>query len=37
MVEEVGVWEYYNPLTGEGLGSPAFSWTAALTLDLLKN
>lgn len=37
MVQAVGVWEYYNPLTGEGLGSPAFSWSAALTLDLLKN
>lgn len=35
-VQEVGVWEYYNPLTGEGLGSPGFSWTAALTIDLLK-
>lgn len=37
MVQEAGVWEYYNPLTGEGLGSPAFSWTAALTLDLMNS
>ena len=37
MVREVGVWEYYNPLNGYGLGSPSFSWTAALTLDLLNN
>lgn len=36
LVQQAGVWEYYNPQTGEGLGSPAFSWTAALTLDLLK-
>lgn len=37
LVQESGVWEYYNPLTGEGLGSPAFSWTAALTIDILKH
>jgi neutral trehalase len=27
--------EYFSPLTGEGLGVDGFSWTAALTLDLL--
>jgi hypothetical protein len=27
--------EYLNPLTGEGHGARAFSWTAALTVDLL--
>ncbi|MFI5890928.1 MGH1-like glycoside hydrolase domain-containing protein [Actinoplanes sp. NPDC051513] len=27
--------EYFHPITGEGLGAPAFSWTAALSLDLL--
>jgi hypothetical protein len=27
--------EYVNPLTGEGHGARAFSWTAALTVDLL--
>lgn len=28
--------EYYNPLTGEPLGVPNFSWTAAVALDWLK-
>jgi glycogen debranching enzyme len=28
--------EYYNPITGEGLGAHGFSWSAALTLDLLR-
>lgn len=28
--------EYFNPLTGEPLGSPDFSWTAAMTIDWLK-
>jgi neutral trehalase len=36
LLEQNGVWEYYNPLTGEGLGSADFSWTAALAFDLLK-
>ena len=35
MVRSSGVWEYYNPNNGEGLGSADFTWTAALTLDLL--
>lgn len=35
MVRTNGIWEYYNPNSGEGLGSSDFSWTAALTLDLL--
>ncbi|HEX6512416.1 MAG TPA: hypothetical protein VF157_08970, partial [Chloroflexota bacterium] len=26
--------EFFNPLTGEGLGAPDFSWTS-LVLDLL--
>lgn len=33
---EHGFYEYFNPLTGAGLGAPDFSWTAAVTLDLLK-
>lgn len=37
LVRQNGVWEYYNPNTGEGLGSKDFSWTAALALDLLEN
>ena len=35
LVDRSGCWEYFSPLTGEGYGAPAFSWTAALTLDLL--
>ncbi|MEV6694659.1 hypothetical protein AB0M35_24615 [Micromonospora sp. NPDC051196] len=30
-----GCHEYFHPDTGVGLGSPAFSWTAALLLDIL--
>ncbi|MDG4797860.1 hypothetical protein [Micromonospora sp. WMMD1082] len=30
-----GCHEYFHPDTGAGLGSPAFSWTAALLLDVL--
>lgn len=37
MVRANGVWEYYNPISGEGLGSSDFTWTAALTLDLLQS
>jgi hypothetical protein len=36
MVESQGFREYYNPLSGEGLGAKDFSWTAALVLDLLR-
>lgn len=36
LVRKSGFREYYNPLTGEGLGATSFSWTAALTLDLLE-
>ena len=35
MVRKSGIWEYYNPKDGTGLGSSDFSWTASLTLDLL--
>jgi hypothetical protein len=35
LVERAGCYEYFDPITGAGIGSPAFSWTAALTLDLL--
>lgn len=35
MVGRHGFYEYFNPITGAPLGSPDFSWTAALTLDLL--
>jgi mannosylglycerate hydrolase MGH1-like protein len=32
-----GFYEYYSPLDGAVAGAPAFSWTAALTIDLLKD
>ncbi|MBE1487424.1 MGH1-like glycoside hydrolase domain-containing protein [Plantactinospora soyae] len=35
LVRESGYYEYFHPGTGAGIGSPAFSWTAALALDLL--
>lgn len=35
LVGEAGCYEYFHPTTGEGIGTPDFSWTAALTLDLL--
>ena len=35
LVHGSGHYEYFHPVTGEGIGAPTFSWTAALTLDLL--
>jgi hypothetical protein len=35
LVARAGFREYFDPLSGVGLGASAFSWTAALTLDLL--
>ena len=35
MVDAAGMFEYFSPLTGEGIGAADFSWTAALVLDLL--
>lgn len=35
MVALSGFSEYFDPLTGEPAGGPNFSWTAALTIDLL--
>jgi hypothetical protein len=32
-----GFHEYYSPLDGSVAGAPDFSWTAALTMDLLRN
>jgi hypothetical protein len=37
LVRESGFREYFHPLTGEGLGSDRFSWSAALTLELLRS
>jgi glycogen debranching enzyme len=31
-VADSGFYEYFDPLTGEGLGGPDFSWTAAIAL-----
>jgi hypothetical protein len=36
MVTKHGFNEYFDPLTGEAAGASNFSWTAALTIDLLK-
>ena len=36
LVEGAGMREYYDPLTGEGLGSDDFSWTAAVVTDMLR-
>ena len=35
LVRKAGHFEYFHPKSGEGIGIPAFSWTAALSLDLL--
>jgi glycogen debranching enzyme len=37
MVGGAGFFEYFSPLDGSGKGAPNFSWTAALTIDLLKS
>lgn len=34
LVSRSGFWEYYHPLTGQGLGAPSYSWSA-LVLDML--
>ena len=35
LVSRAGMREYYDPVTGEGLGADDFSWTAAAVLDIL--
>ncbi|HET6924807.1 MAG TPA: trehalase family glycosidase, partial [Candidatus Saccharimonadales bacterium] len=37
MVGHGGFAEYFDPLDGEAAGGDNFSWTAALTIDLLKS
>jgi glycogen debranching enzyme len=37
VVAKSGFYEYYHPLTGEPAGAKDFSWTAALTVDLLSD
>ncbi len=36
LVAKSGMWEYFSPSDAEPAGAPNFSWTAALTIDLLK-
>jgi hypothetical protein len=36
VIERSGCFEYFHPVTGEGIGTAEFSWTAALALDLIK-
>ena len=35
LVSSAGMREYYDPITGDGLGADDFSWTAAAVLDIL--
>jgi hypothetical protein len=35
LIHAAGHYEYFHPTTGKGLGAPSFSWTAALSLDML--
>ncbi len=37
LVEKSGFAEYFDPITGEPLGTDNFSWTAALAIDLLRS
>ncbi len=37
LVWENGFWEFYASDTGRALGGRDFSWSAALTIDLLRN
>lgn len=37
LIARSGFVEYYEPTTGEPLGSREFSWSASLTLDLLRD
>lgn len=36
MVEQAGCYEYFSPFDGSPAGAKNFSWTAALTIDLIK-
>lgn len=37
LVAKNGMSEYFSPINGQPAGAPNFSWTAALTVDLLRN
>jgi glycogen debranching enzyme len=36
LAHDQGFYEYFNPISGKGLGAQNFSWTAALTVDLVE-
>jgi glycogen debranching enzyme len=36
LVERSGMREYFDPVTGDGLGADHFSWTAAAVIDFLR-
>jgi glycogen debranching enzyme len=36
LVDDAGMREYFDPVTGEGLGAEDFSWTAAAVIDILR-
>jgi len=36
LVERSGIREYFDPVTGDGLGAEDFSWTAAAVIDILR-
>jgi hypothetical protein len=36
LIRESGFAEYYDPITGEGLGGGRFTWTAAMVLEFLE-
>jgi hypothetical protein len=35
LIARSGCYEYFDPITGQGIGTAEFSWTAALALDML--
>jgi glycogen debranching enzyme len=37
LVQDGNFHEYFNPITGEALGAPNFSWTAAVVLDWIRS
>jgi neutral trehalase len=36
LIERRGFHEYFNPYSGEGYGTDSFSWSAALTIDMIE-
>jgi len=37
LINKSGFFEYFSPINGESAGAANFSWTAALTIDLMTN